>query len=293
MNISSIKNRASEVLMANKSQYIRNLTILMLVGLIPSIFNGSGTFARLISFAMTILFLTFQHGYIVCSLKMVRNNAQSLNDDDSFVGFRRFSELFPTYLLTSITIWAIMIGLIFIFTLLFTIIFGSALSNIGGLVSSVAIGELAGNEILAYILSNAPYIVLAFLIIFILLIVVSIVVSAFLFAVPYLLEQYKMTTTIAIKESFQLMKNHIWDYVKLQLSFIGWIIIVVVIQSLLTELLAFIPIIGALIAAIAGGFIGIYTYLPQLYLSQAVLFEELAYRRYENINQTYGEDTHV
>ncbi|WP_028044034.1 DUF975 family protein [Candidatus Stoquefichus massiliensis] len=293
MNISSIKNRASEVLMTNKPQYIRNLTILMLVGLIPSLFNGSGTFVRFISLAVTILFLTFQHGYIVSSLKMVRNNAQSLNDDDSFVGFRRFSELFPTYLLISITIWAIMIALVFIFTMIFTIVFGSALTNIGRMISSVAVGGLTGYDLLAYILSNAPYIIFSFLIIFILLIVAAIVVSAFLFAVPYLLEQYKMTTTVAIKESFQLMKNHIWDFIKLQLSFIGWIIMVVVIQSLLTELLSFIPIIGSLIAAIAGGFIGIYTYLPQLYLSQAVFFEELAYHRYEKINQTYGENTHV
>lgn len=293
MNISSIKNRANEVFMTNKPQYIRNLTILMLVGLIPSIFNGSGSFARFISLAVTILFLTFQHGYIVSSLKMVRNNAQSLTDDDSFVGFRRFSELFPTYLLTSITIWAIMFVLVFIFTIIFTIIFGSALASIGSLVSGVAVGQLSGYEILAYILSNAPFIIFAFLIIFILLIVASIVVSAFLFAVPYLLEQYKMTTMTAMRESFQLMKNHIWDIIKLQLSFIGWIIIVIVVQSLLTELLAFIPVLGALIASIAGGFIGIYTYIPQFYLSQAVFFEELAYHRYESAYQTYGEDTHV
>ena len=88
MNISSIKNRADELLIHCKPQVIRIMTIMLLVGLIPSLFNGSeNTFISLISLVLTIVFLTFSHGYIVTTLKVVRNNSESLSDDDAFVGF--------------------------------------------------------------------------------------------------------------------------------------------------------------------------------------------------------------
>ncbi len=72
MNISSIKNRADELLIHCKPQVIRIMTIMLLVGLIPSLFNGSeNTFISLISLVLTIVFLTFSHGYIVTTLKVV------------------------------------------------------------------------------------------------------------------------------------------------------------------------------------------------------------------------------
>ena len=72
-------------------------------------------------------------------------------------------------------------------------------------------------------------------------------------------------------------------------------ILIIVIQSILINLLAFIPVIGSLIASILGGLVAIYTYLPRYHLSQAIFFEEIAYYRYEN--NTYqsntGENTNV
>ena len=108
MNISSIKNRADELLIHCKPQVIRIMTIMLLVGLIPSLFNGSeNTFISLISLVLTIVFLTFSHGYIVTTLKVVRNNSESLSDDDAFVGFRRFKELFPTYLVSGLVLFVV------------------------------------------------------------------------------------------------------------------------------------------------------------------------------------------
>ena len=45
MNIRSIKNRADELLVYCKPQFVRVLTIMMLISLIPSLFTGSGTLA--------------------------------------------------------------------------------------------------------------------------------------------------------------------------------------------------------------------------------------------------------
>ena len=44
MKLSSIKNRANEILLTNKSEYIRILTIILLVGLIPGLFSGNSIF---------------------------------------------------------------------------------------------------------------------------------------------------------------------------------------------------------------------------------------------------------
>lgn len=294
MNISSIKNRANEVLMTNKPEFIRILTILMLVGLIPSLFSGTANvLARFISIAINILFLTFHHGYIVSSLKMVRNNAQALNDDDAFVGFRRFKELFPTYLLTSVVIWAVLAVAIFILVFVVTLFFGTAFSGIDSLISSAAFNGVSAYTILSYIVAYSPSIIFVVLLMFFIIIILAVVVSTFLFAVPYLLEQYNITTMDAIKESFQMMKGHIWDLIKLQLSFFAWIVVIAIVESIIAELLSFIPMLGSMIALIASGFLGIYTYLPQYYLSQAIFFEELAYHRYENKYQYNGEESHV
>ena len=63
MKLSSIKNRANEILLTNKSEYIRILTIILLVGLIPSLFSGNSNFlAILVYYAMIIIFLPFHHG---------------------------------------------------------------------------------------------------------------------------------------------------------------------------------------------------------------------------------------
>ncbi|MFR1294988.1 MAG: DUF975 family protein [Coprobacillus cateniformis] len=119
------------------------------------------------------------------------------------------------------------------------------------------------------------------------MIIVMVVASAFVFAMPYLLEQYHMTTMTALKESFSLMQNHIWDLIKLELSFLGWMILVGIIQGVIGELLMFIPVLGTLIASVVSGLIAIYVYLPKYMVSQAIFFEELAYYRYEEPKQRF------
>ena len=92
MNIQKIKERANQVLEMNKAQYIRILIILILLGLIPGLFNTGQS--SLLYAIISLVFLTLSHGYVVSSLKMVRNQAHLLSDDDAFVGFKRIKELF-------------------------------------------------------------------------------------------------------------------------------------------------------------------------------------------------------
>ncbi len=287
MNIRKIKERANQLLSVDKQQYIRILMILVLLELIPTLFStGHDILSRIIYIIISLAFIAVSHGYVVSSLKMVRNQSSLLSDDDALVGFKRFKGLFSTYLLNNIVLFFITFAAMFILMM----IFGAFLSGIQ-LDSFANEISLSGNytQVLLSIFSQSPSLLAAFILFYILMIVIVFVISSYLFAVPYLLERYQMTNLMAIKESYRFMKGHIFDYIKLNLSFLGWILGLMIIQMGLNRLLMFLPILGALISAIITGIIGVYTYLPRYQLSKAIFFEELAYYRYDH-HQTYGGD---
>ena len=287
MNIRKIKERANHLLSVDKQQYIRILMILVLLELIPTLFStGHDILSRIIYIIISLAFIAVSHGYVVSSLKMVRNQSSLLSDDDALVGFKRFKGLFSTYLLNNIVLFFITFAAMFILMM----IFGAFLSGIQ-LDSFANEISLSGNytQVLLSIFSQSPSLLAAFILFYMLMIVIVFVISSYLFAVPYLLERYQMTNLMAIKESYRFMKGHIFDYIKLNLSFLGWILGLMIIQMGLNRLLMFLPILGALISAIITGIIGVYTYLPRYQLSKAIFFEELAYYRYDH-HQTYGGD---
>lgn len=290
MKIRKIKDRAKKVLNMNKSQYQRVLLMIVLLELIPNLFStGEDIFSRLIYMILSIAFLTISHGYIVSSLKMVRNQSMMLNDDDAFVGFKRFKGLFSTYLLVNVFI--VGLGMIagFILVILLGVIISDTLTGLSA--QSFLLNDYS--HMISFILSLPVSVLATILLCYLVFIVLMFIISSYLFAVPYLLERYRMTNMKAIKASFSLMKGHIFNYIKLNLSFLGWMLLVIAIQSALTNLLTFLPVLGSLIAAIVAGFISVYTYLPKYTLSQAIFFEELAYYRYEQ-NQSYnGDDQYV
>lgn len=287
MNIRKIKERANQLLSVDKQQYIRILMILVLLELIPTLFStGHDILSRIIYIIISLAFIAVSHGYVVSSLKMVRNQSSLLSDDDALVGFKRFKGLFSTYLLNNIVLFFITFAAMFILMM----IFGAFLSGIQ-LDSFANEISLSGNytQVLLNIFSQSPSLLAAFILFYMLMIVIVFVISSYLFAVPYLLERYQMTNLMAIKESYRFMKGHIFDYIKLNLSFLGWILGLMIIQMGLNRLLMFLPILGVLISAIITGIIGVYTYLPRYQLSKAIFFEELAYYRYDH-HQTYGGD---
>lgn len=282
MNITKIKNRAEELLQVSKPQVIRICTIMMLIELIPSLFSGSdNAFISMIYFIASIVFLAFHHGYVVTSLKVARNNSEALSDDDSFVGFTRFKDLFPTYFISGLIMFAVVFVVIFILIFVFAGLFGALASSMSGVVLNAILDQGNPYALIYYLVQIAPSFIFVFLLIVIIIVVVIYMVNAFTFAMPYLLEQYNMRTGTALKESISFIKGHVLDYIKLELSFIGWMIVVLIIQSILVEFLAFIPVIGSLIAIAISSLVGIYLYYPKYIVSKAIFFEEIAYYRYD------------
>ena len=269
MNINSIKRRADELIAYCKPQYTRILLIMMIIGLIPSVFPSEGI-AVILSFIVTVLFTPFNHGYIVTSLKIVRNNSMSLEDSDAWVGLTRFSELFFTYFLYELIIFAVAFVLCMIAFVIF-FVGGVSLADMTSLNS-------------------------ALILMFVLIIVISVIlviINLYGFAYPYLLEQYGYTGMDAIKESFAFIKGHVKDLFKLEFSYMGWVLLVVLIQAGGGTLLSSLGTLGSVIAALAGGFVGIMTYTPQYHVAKAIFFEEIAYRRYQYNDDAYTQNDEV
>lgn len=293
MNIQSIKNRADELLTDCKPSFIRIIIMLFLIGSIPSLFpiDSASAFIKLISIVLTIIFLPFAHGYIVSSLKIVRNQSNSLNDDDAFVGFKRFNELFSTYFLMGIIEAVVLFLFVFLLSFFLISMLSFMVPGIAHSMTEMALSPSSASSALLFLIGISPAIILGVLVALLVLAVIFVVLSTYLFAVPYLLEQYGFKGMNCIKESFAFIKGHFWDLIKLKLSFFGWMVLSWIIAGLAGALLGFIPILGYVAAAVIAGLFEIYTYRPKYLLSQAIFFEEIAYYRYgENKYTDVKED---
>ena len=168
MNRRLIKEKADSLLLTVKPQFIRILMIMMLVNIIPSLLNtGNGVFSVLIDLVLLLAFLTFGHGIIVSSLKIVRNQGDTLEDQDAFVGFKKYKELFFTYFISNMFVlavtWVIAIGAI----VLVIILFGSGV-GINNLVSMFTSNSIDVNSMMGY----SAFPILTFIILLTMLLIV-------------------------------------------------------------------------------------------------------------------------
>ncbi len=294
MNISSIKERADELLVNCKPKLIRIFLIMMAINLAKSFVSGGyGLLSTFISLAITILFMPFMHGYVVSCLKVVRNNSSSLQDDDAFVGFTRFKDLFFTYFCMFIIeffVIFILLLIIMLVLMLFLPTIPNLSMSINFMTSQMYGIDLSQFSTLVSLVDFTPQLVFLFLFCMLSIVVVSYIVTIFLFATPYLLEQYHLVGMAAVKESFSFMKGHGWEYFKLSISFMGWIILAAVLGSVVSSVFAFLPILGSILGTLATGVFAVYTYLTRYQVSLAIFFEEIAYYRYDS-NNNQGIDT--
>ncbi len=276
MNIRSIKNRALEVLDTNKQSFIRVLIILLVLDVIPSLFTASNAFIRIIRFALMIVFLTVSHGKVVSSLKMVRNNASEVKDEDAFVGFKRIQELFPTYFVTTVVEIAIIFVATLVIGVISAILFGDILVSI---FNTIAYSQ--SESAIAYALLSAGSSIIFVMLFFVIVgAIIGLIASAYLFPVPYVLEQYHITGFDAVKTSVRMMKGHVFDYIKLFFSFFGWMLLIGFVEAILMRFIG-----NSLIISIITGIIAIYTYMPHYTLSMTVLFEEISYYYFNQVGE--------
>lgn len=263
MNIVLIKESAKEYLKMYKSQFIKVLGIILILQTIPEVFDDFEIFSSL-GALFTIAFIPISHGIIVTSLKIIKR--KDINSKDAFIGIQRYKDLFPTYIALSAVL-----AIVFILPAIIVVgIMITMINNYSIDLMNIDYSNLL-NTIIQYLINNPHYIIIL-IIIYLSLLAIGALVDGYMLAVPYLLEEYNVTGFKAIKESFNLMRGHMKDYLKLYLSFIPWILIFAVLRI---SSYIFLEFHYMTLVAFVIGIIEILTYRPTLILSQTILYNEI------------------
>ena len=283
MNIYDIKNKANEVLRQPNQLF----KVILYVGIIQALFSAlsglfDGILGSIISLILSILTVTLGHGIIVASLKVVNNNGNLVDEkEDSLVGIKRFGQLFPTYFLYRVVVAlaGIVVGVIGML-LMYTMITDAQFSNLSQLVLMyVNKSTISQDEIVNIVASLSN----VFSFVFILVIIISILsvyLSLTFGLFNYILQKYNYTGLTALKESSRLMKGNKWTLFKLELSFLGWMILSAIIAgvfTMLVEIIIPISFLASLIESILTVFVSVYLYEMKLNVCVAVFYEELDY----------------
>ena len=290
MNIYDIKNKANEVLRQPNQLF----KVILYVGIIQALFSAlsglfDGILGSIISLILSILTVTLGHGIIVASLKVVNNNGNLIDEkEDSLVGIKRFGQLFPTYFLYRVVVAlaSIVVGVIGML-LMYTMITDAQFSNLSQLVLMyVNKSTISQDEIVNIVASLSN----VFSFVFILVIIISILsvyLSLKFGLFNYILQKYNYTGLTALKESSRLMKGNKWTLFKLELSFLGWMILSAIIAgviAMLVEMIIPISFLASLIESILTVFVSVYLYEMKLNVCVAVFYEELDYEdKYGNM----------
>lgn len=271
MNREKIKQRGKYVYNQNRGKLFRIVLIVSLLSCIPQFFNPTAsqnvtdttnftatvtklTPNHIIFTILSIAFMCVSHGLVVSMLKAVTNRAYAINDEDSLAGFKRFFELFPTYFIRAL------------------------------LVTLLSITPCFGLIFLAFVLAAMTHNVAIYVIILLIALVISITLfirnTARYAMVPYLLEERGIRNMQAMKESTQMMRNHVMDYIMLILSFVPWYLVIVIIEAVIAFILGlFMPApLVTPIYTIAGAIAAAYLFKGDLAATLTVFYEELAYR---------------
>ena len=290
MNVYDIKNKANEVLRQPNQLF----KVILYVGIIQALFSAlsglfDGILGSIISLILSILTVTLGHGIIVASLKVVNNNRNLVDEkEDSLVGIKRFGQLFPTYFLYRVVVAlaSIVVGVIGML-LMYTMITDAQFSNLSQLVLMyVNKSTISQDEIVNIVASLSN----VFSFVFILVIIISILsvyLSLKFGLFNYILQKYNYTGLTALKESSRLMKGNKWTLFKLELSFLGWMILSAIIAgvfTMLVEIIIPISFLASLIESILTVFVSVYLYEMKLNVCVAVFYEELDYEdKYGNM----------
>lgn len=226
------------------------------------------------SLIISVIMLPFSHGNIVASLMVVNERGDEIDIENvGLTGFKRFKQLFFTYFIQYVFFFVIVlfIGLIMLLITKLTVdvdIFnefsnlllaeGMYASDFNGIINDPAFSNTVTSLGLIVVLGS-------------LIIAIASLIYSLIFALtPYILEKYKITGIKAMSESARMMKGYKKTLFILNLSYLGWIILIYIIAVFVQTILP-VPIIVDLLVAIASA----YLYAVELQTCTAVLFEEI------------------
>lgn len=275
MNIRDIKMKARSVLVNQKNIFY----VFIFISIITTLVNYAGAsfgaaMIPFISLIISIIMLPFSHGNVVASLMVVNERGDEIDIENvGLTGFKRFKQLFFTYFIQYVFLLVIVlfIGLIMLLITKLTVdtdVFnefsnlllaeGMYASDFNGIVNDPIFNDA--------VTSLGSIIVIGSLIIAI----AALMYSLFFALTPYILEKYKITGIKAMSESARMMKGYKKTLFILNLSYLGWIILIYIV-ALILQMLIPVPLVVELLVALASA----YLYAVELQTCTAVLFEEI------------------
>lgn len=275
MNIRDIKMKARSVLVNQKNIFY----VFIFFSIITTLVNYAGAsfgaaMIPFISLIISIIMLPFSHGNVVASLMVVNERGDEIDIENvGLTGFKRFKQLFFTYFIQYVFLLVIVlfIGLIMLLITKLTVdtdVFnefsnlllaeGMYASDFNGIVNDPIFNDA--------VTSLGSIIVIGTLIIAIAALMYSLVFAL----TPYILEKYKITGIKAMSESARMMKGYKKTLFILNLSYLGWIILIYIV-ALILQMLIPVPLVVELLVALASA----YLYAVELQTCTAVLFEEI------------------
>lgn len=275
MNIRDIKMKARSVLVNQKNIFY----VFIFISIITTLVNYAGAsfgaaMIPFISLIISIIMLPFSHGNVVASLMVVNERGDEIDIENvGLTGFKRFKQLFFTYFIQYVFLLVIVlfIGLIMLLITKLTVD-TDVFNEFSNLLLAEGMYASDFNEIVNDpIFNDAVTSLGSIIVIGTLIIAIAALMYSLVFALtPYILEKYKITGIKAMSESARMMKGYKKTLFILNLSYLGWIILIYIV-ALILQMLIPVPLVVELLVALASA----YLYAVELQTCTAVLFEEI------------------
>lgn len=274
MSVYDIKTKTRNVLFNQKKITPTFLLISLLTVLINYVGEILGVFIPFAPIITMLIVLPLAHGNIVACLMVVNERGDEIDIQNvGLTGFKRFKELFFTYFIHFMFMMILLIfwGLILLLMMKF-LVDGSFLE----MISAIVFNDVSNaNAILSslsdtMIIQNLSSIMWLIFIGIIMAIVIMFVYNLYFILTPYILEKYKIYGIKAMSESARMMKGHKKTLFVLFLSYIGWIILLMIVATFIQIIL---PV--SILATLLTEVVAVYLFYVQYQTSVTILFEEI------------------
>ncbi len=212
MDITKIKRKANSLYIKYKSQIIPQFFYVGYITLLAQ-YLQSGLF----SFFVSLFLSPIGHGYVKCTMKLVDEEHPQLDYHDSMIGIFDFARVLPAYFMRKFVIF--FVTLLFALPLLLKFYHYSP-------EFSVEWFSFLGEMFIQMDLFIPDFAIMALFfksgwVVFNIIVCTSVylLLSAFLMPVPYIMQSEDFSWSECIQYSFQLMKGHIIDCIKLYFSY--------------------------------------------------------------------------
>ena len=270
MNIYDIKAKAKSVL-ANRDNV---MGVFIFISVLTTVVTFLAQLSPILGMVLLILMLPFPHGYVVTALKVVNEYGDDVSiENEGLTGFKRYKELFFTYFIQELFLFIIIILISLVF-FLFAKLFvsDSVVNGIEALLMQASLNSTGIDAYFGNLIVNQTFLTFGLgLFLWLFVILGAAVIYSLVFALtPFVLEKYKITGAKAMSESARLMKGHKKTLFLLQLSYVGWYLLVILIVGIIQVIIP-----SSLITDLIMAVLMAYLVTSRMKTCIAVMFEEI------------------